>query len=228
MKSMHADAPSSPPGNGHEIGITLTFDNGPCPEVTPGVLDVLRDRGLPATFFVVGERLLEHRSLAERAVAEGHWIGNHTLTHSRPLGELGEGARREISATQEALGALAHPDRYFRPMGGGGNLDSRLLSPAAVDTLVSGGYSCVLWNAVPGDWKDPEGWVERALAQCAAQDRTLLVLHDVPGGALARLETFLDAAAERGLRFRQDLPRGCMPIRRGVIERDLTGFVAAA
>jgi len=80
----------------------------------------------------------------------------------------------------------------------------------------------VLWNAVPGDWKD-KLWVERALNECASRDWTLLVLHDVAGGAAERLEEFLDRAP---VRFRQDFPRGCVPIRRGVIERPLNGLIA--
>jgi peptidoglycan/xylan/chitin deacetylase (PgdA/CDA1 family) len=189
---------------------------------TPRVLDILRARGLKATFFVVGEQLRAHRSLAERAAAEGHWIGNHTLTHPRPLGVAGD-ARREIEATQHELGALAHPARLFRPSGEGGELERGLLSPAAVDALVDGDYTCVLWNAVPGDWKDPAGWVNRALAECASRDWTLLVLHDVAGAAADRLEEFLDRAP---VRFRQDFPPRCVPFRRGVIERPLNGLIA--
>jgi peptidoglycan/xylan/chitin deacetylase (PgdA/CDA1 family) len=191
---------------------------------TPRVLDVLAERGLKATFFVVGEQLRAHRAPAERAVAEGHWIGNHTLTHPRPLGELAEDAARcEIEATQDAIGALAHPDRLFRPSGDGGELQRGLLSSAAVDALVDGDYTCVLWNAVPGDWKDPTGWVNRALAECASREWTLLVLHDVAGGAAERLDEFLDRAP---VRFRQDFPGACVPIRRGVIERPLNGLIA--
>ena len=62
---------------------------------------------------------------------EGHWIGNHTWTHSVPLGLL-EDARAigdEIRGTQEEIGALTHPHRFFRPFGQGGNLDERLLNP---------------------------------------------------------------------------------------------------
>ena len=68
--------------------VTLTFDNGPEPEVTPGVLDTLAAAGIKATFFVLGHKLAlpGRRALAERAAAEGHWIGNHTYTHSTPLG----------------------------------------------------------------------------------------------------------------------------------------------
>jgi peptidoglycan/xylan/chitin deacetylase (PgdA/CDA1 family) len=173
---------------------------------------VLRDRGLKATFFVVGEQLREHRSLAERAHAEGHWIGNHTLTHPRPLGAAGECAWHEIEATQEAIGELTHPDRLFRPSGEGGDLEPGLLNDAAVQTLTRGGYTCVLWNAVPGDWKDPESWVDAALRQVAGRDWTLLVLHDVAGAAGARLDDFLDRVEAD---VRQDFPPGCVPIVRG-------------
>jgi peptidoglycan/xylan/chitin deacetylase (PgdA/CDA1 family) len=195
--------------------LTVTFDNGPEPQVTPGVLDVLARRGIASTFFVIGQKLGERRAraCAERAHAEGHWIGNHTFTHSRPLGEQrGEAAVEEISRTQAALGALAHPDRLFRPMGGGGHLDRRLLNPAAAALLTAGGYTCVLWNAVPRDWADPEGWLDTALAQLAGQPETLMVLHDLPTGAMRHLDRFLGAARDRGARFRQDFPPACLPI----------------
>ncbi len=192
--------------------VTLTFDNGPDPDVTPAVLDALERRGLLATFFVVGEQLARHRAPAERAHAAGHWIGNHTYTHARPLGRVdGATARREIEATQSLLGALAHPDRLFRPPGGGGRLGPHLLNPAAAEMLTAGAYTCVLWNAVPLDWKDPDGWVERALGLCADHEHALLVLHDLPTGAMRHLERFLDS----GLEFTQAFPDACVPLRRG-------------
>jgi peptidoglycan-N-acetylglucosamine deacetylase len=199
--------------------ITLTFDNGPDPLATPRVLDVLAERAIKATFFVVGEQLREHRALAERAHAEGHGIGNHTLTHPRPLGASPQ-ARHEIEAVE--LGELEHPDKLFRPSGAGGDLEPGLLNREAVDTLVAGGYTCVLWNAVPGDWEDPDGWVERALEQCAARDWTLLVLHDVPDAAAARLEDFLARVAAEVV---QDFPPACVPIRGGRITGSLAGLI---
>src|SRR5690606_1790460 len=119
--------------------LTLTFDNGPEPGVTESVLDTLAHHDVRTTFFVLGHKLAipEGRKLAERAHAEGHWIGNHTWSHSTPLGlvdDPGE-ARMEIARTQTELGALAHAHRWFRPFGGGGNLDERLLSRPALDYL---------------------------------------------------------------------------------------------
>ncbi len=199
--------------------LTLTFDNGPDPQATPRVLDVLAERAIKATFFVVGEQLREHRALAERAHAEGHWIGNHTLTHPRPLGASPR-ARHEIEAVE--LGELMHPDKLFRPSGAGGDLEPGLLNREAVDTLVAGGYTCVLWNAVPGDWEDPEGWVDRALEQVAQHDWTLLVLHDVRDAAAPKLEAFLDRVEAT---FRQDFPPACVPIRGGRITGSLAGLI---
>jgi peptidoglycan/xylan/chitin deacetylase (PgdA/CDA1 family) len=199
--------------------VTLTFDNGPDPAATPRVLDVLGERGLKATFFVVGEQLERHRALAERAHAEGHWIGNHTLTHPRPLGASPQ-VRREIEAVD--LGELAHPDRLFRPSGAGGDLEPGLLSREAVETLEAGGYTSVLWNAVPGDWEDPDGWVDRAIEQCAERDWTLLVLHDVRDAAAERLAEFLDRVPGT---VRQDFPPACVPIRRGRIVGALDGLL---
>src|SRR6266481_2490166 len=96
--------------------LTLTFDNGPDPETTPFVLDVLARRSLRTTFFVVGHKLstFEGRRLARRAHEEGHWIGNHTWSHSVPLGLLEDPSAigEEIRGTQEAIGALAHPHRF--------------------------------------------------------------------------------------------------------------------
>ena len=212
--------------------ISLTFDNGPEPGVTPHVLDVLARRAIPATFFVVGEKLARPgaRALAQRAAEEGHAIGNHTLTHGTPLGELGDEAavREEIEATQRLIGDLAHPDRLFRPFGGGGHLDERVLSPHAVEVLVAGGYTCVTWNAVPRDWERPRRWPEIAVCQCRAADPAVLVLHDLPTGAMDHLERFLDLAAQDGARFVRDFPDTCVPIRRGRIAGSLDGIVAPA
>jgi peptidoglycan/xylan/chitin deacetylase (PgdA/CDA1 family) len=210
--------------------LTLTFDNGPDPDVTPLVLDLLRRRGITSTFFVIGQKLRDPagRRCAERAHAEGHWIGNHTWTHSIPLGEQpGAGtAAFEITQTQDELGKLAHPNKLFRPMGGGGNLDRRVLSPDAVDVLQRDAYSCVLWNAVPRDWESPEDWISTALRQIEAQPWTLMVLHDLPTGAMADLDYFLDLVTERGGKLRQDFPPDCMPIVRGTLAGRIDHLIA--
>ena len=198
--------------------VCLTFDNGPTPGITDRVLDILGERGVPATFFVVGNRLERPagRRLAERAVADGHWIGNHGLTHTRPLGLLDDAsAVREISATERLMAGLAHPDRLFRPFATGGAIDERLFSTAAIDHLLRGGYTCVLWNSVPHDWDDPNGWVARAIDDVGVHDHTVVVVHDLDTGAMEHLEDFLDSLDALGAEVTQDYPEDCVPIRRG-------------
>ena len=213
------------------MDVTLTFDNGPEPAVTPRVLDVLGRTGVKATFFVLGSKLAdpERRSIAKRAHAEGHWLGNHTWSHSEPLGRVTDPSRvvSEIVETEALIGELAHADRLFRPFGGGGELGRHLLSAAAVEVLKQEKMTCVLWNAIPRDWEDPRGWAETALAQCLAQPWTLLVLHDLPTGAMGRLRIFIDRVLDHGGRFRQDFPPDWVPIRRGEVLRELEPYVAA-
>lgn len=209
--------------------ICLTFDNGPEPEVTPGVLEVLARRHLAATFFVIGGKLRDPRALAlaERAKAEGHRIGNHTLTHGEPLGRRSAAeAIREIAETDTLMGALHGPDRLFRPNGGGGLLGPHLLNAAALQYLQTHHHTVVLWNAVPGDFRDPEGWPATARAMIdAAGAPVLLVLHDMPNGAMRHLDRFLGALLDAGAVFTQEPPASCVPLRRGVDQGDIARYV---
>lgn len=209
--------------------VTLTFDNGPEPDVTPGVLDVLARAGVPASFFVLGHKIVDpaRRKLAERAAAEGHWIANHTYSHDTPLGNLpgADVPEAEIGRTQGLIGDLSHADKFFRPFGGGGALGPHLLSRPVADYLIAGRYTCVLWNAIPRDWADPEGWVETAVAQISPLDHALIVVHDLPTGAMVHLERFIETIRDAGGTFRQDFPEACVPLRRGLVVGDLAACV---
>ena len=209
--------------------VTLTFDNGPEPDVTPGVLDVLARTEVLASFFVLGKKIADpaRRKRAERAAAEGHWIANHTYSHETPLGNLPgrDVPEAEIGRTQALIGDLAHPDRLFRPFGGGGALGPHLLGRPVADYLIEGRYTCVLWNVIPRDWADPDGWVETAMDLIAPLDHALIVVHDLPTGAMAHLERFIDRVRDAGGTFRQDFPGDCVPLRRGRVTGDFDACV---
>lgn len=211
--------------------VSLTIDNGPDSDETPRVLDVLKRRAARASFFVLGQRLAEPagRRLAERAHAEGHRIGNHTWSHRVPFGAgAGDDAiEREVEATQAEIGALADPERPFRPFGSGGQLDARLLSGALVAHLVERRYSCVLWNAVPRDWERPDDWVPVALEQVAALDWAVLVVHDVLPGNHAQIDRLLGSLGDAGHELVSDLPDVCVPIRCGRLQGTLDGLIGA-
>jgi peptidoglycan/xylan/chitin deacetylase (PgdA/CDA1 family) len=197
--------------------ISLTFDNGPDPEVTPVVLDALKAAGVAAVFFAVGRNLNPQTlELLRRARGEGHLVGNHTFHHAKPFGVLEPPLDpvSEIERTQALLGDLA-PERLFRPTAGGEAPDRRLMTPAAYAHLLAGGYSCILWNNVPRDWANTEGWPEAALAEAGRSDWSVLVIHDIATGAMAQLPRFLAAARDAGAEFVLDFPDACTPIRAG-------------
>lgn len=200
--------------------VTLSFDNGPEPEVTPHVLDTLAKHSIKASFFVMGRKVVtrEGRALAMRARDEGHWIGNHTYSHTHPLGELDRAsALREFDQAEESLSWLDQRPRLFRPYGRAGKLGRHLLHPAVVERLVAGRFSTILWNSVPGDWRDPEGWIATALEQIAAKHWSLVVLHDQPSGAMKHLDAFLSKLKQAGEEIVQEFPKDCVPLREGRI-----------
>jgi peptidoglycan/xylan/chitin deacetylase (PgdA/CDA1 family) len=201
--------------------VTLTFDNGPTPAITEQVLEILAREGIRSTFFVIGQKLRTPAavSLARDAHSAGHWIGNHTFTHSVALGDRPDAdyAAREIGDTQDRIGDLSHPDKLFRPYGNSGLVGRHLLSRVAISYLLTHQFRTIIWNSVPGDWKDPEGWVERCIAQIEAQDWSVVVLHDIERGCLQRLPELLQRLADVGVIYEQDYPEDVTLTRAGQI-----------
>jgi peptidoglycan/xylan/chitin deacetylase (PgdA/CDA1 family) len=207
--------------------VTLSFDNGPS-ETTAQVLDCLLRHDVRASFFVMGEKLREpaNMALAMRAAEEGHWIGNHTFTHTMPLGDLdAETALWEFDQTELMLEPLRGSEKLFRPYGRGGGLGRNLLHPAVVERLREKAYSCVLWNCVPEDWLKQKAWVEAALSDCRTRDWSLVVLHDLPTGAMDRLDEFIVQLKREDFQISQEFPDDCVPIRHGRIVRGIDMYL---
>ncbi len=206
--------------------VTLTFDNGPEPDVTHQVLDTLAERGIKATFFVIGQKLEspEGRAAVERAHGEGHWIGNHSYTHSVSLGNSDDPDifDAEITRTQELIGALGHPDKLFRPFANAGVIDHRIFKHRHIEQLESAGYTCVMYERAVKDWEDADAWVGRALDTVNEHAWTTLVLHDIVGypqgtitNGMKNLVPFLDQLAAEGHEIVQEVAPVSMPIVRG-------------
>jgi peptidoglycan/xylan/chitin deacetylase (PgdA/CDA1 family) len=211
--------------------VTLTFDNGPTPGVTERVLDILGEAGILTTFFVIGRNLDKSAAAAglmNQAHAAGHWIGNHTLSHTVALGDRPEldHAVNEIDGAQQRIGRFSHPEKLFRPFGNSGLLGPHLLSRAAVDYLVVQRYRTVIWNNVPGDWKDPEGWVDSCIAAASAQDWSVVVLHDIEHGCLMRLPELLRRLQDIDVIYEQDFPEAVTLTRAGRIISVSESYIA--
>ena len=201
--------------------VTLTFDNGPTPGITERVLEILDREAIRSTFFVIGHNLAHPAaaSLARQAHSAGHWIGNHTFSHSVALGDRPDPdyAAYEIGNAQRAIAELTHPNRLFRPFGNSGLIGPHLLSEAAIAYLLANRFQTVLWNSVPGDWKDAAGWVERCVAQVLENEWSVVVLHDIEDGCLHLLPELLQRLNDLGVIYEQDYPESVVLTRNGKI-----------
>lgn len=148
----HEDPPVLPPdvymrGDPRFRQMALTFDDGPDDRFTPMVLDILKMEDVRATFFLVGERAARRQALVRRILAEGHDIGNHTMTHPLLTRVSPVRLRAELEATDHLLRSLARRHiRLFRPPYGAFNR-------AIIDQAQAAGYRVILWDIDSLDWK---------------------------------------------------------------------------
>lgn len=185
--------------------VALTFDDGPWPENTPDVLDVLRSRGVRATFFVRGDQASSHPDLVRRIVAEGHVIGNHTWSHP-DLSRLSPADRvAQIERTTQAIvDATGTSPCFFRgPFG-------IHRSPSIAGLAWDRGMTVVDWSIDTRDWSTPSGWspsfqqqvITRATSPGSAHP--IVLMHDGGGyrqNTVAALDEIITYYASRGFTF---------------------------
>jgi peptidoglycan-N-acetylglucosamine deacetylase len=151
--------------------VVLTFDDGPSESSTEKILDILRDKKVPATFFVCGKNAERLPGTVRRALAEGHTIGNHTYSHIFLYFRRRSTIAAEIDHTQEALERVTgeHP-KLFRPPYGG-----RWFGLYPV--LRERGMQLILWSDAGYDWKnDTDGIVRNTLK--GLKPGSVILLHD--------------------------------------------------
>ncbi len=182
----------------------LTFDDGPDPETTPAVLEVLARHGAKATFFLIGTRAAQHPEIVARIVAEGHAIGNHSWDHpalpTLPMAGVADQLRRAGAALAAAAPGIAVT--LMRPPYGDQSAASRLATRRQ-------GLMPVLWSVVAADWADDDGATIAARILQGLHPGAIVLLHDSLGSfgedrhrdrgpMLAALETVLAGRPESG------------------------------
>jgi peptidoglycan/xylan/chitin deacetylase (PgdA/CDA1 family) len=182
--------------------IAVTIDDGPDPDVTPRVLDLLDRHGARATFFCIGEKATRHADLCREIVQRGHAVENHSQNHYKHFSLLGpRGMAREIEAGQDTLaGITGRRPQFFRPTAG-------LRNPFLEPVLARHGLHLATWTRRGYDTRnrDADAVSARLTRNLAAGD--ILLLHDGNAARTARgvpvileaLPRLLDAAAAAGL-----------------------------
>ncbi len=152
----------------------MTFDDGPHPCFTEGVLDLLAAARVQVSFFVLGEAVQRYPKLVSRMARDGHTIGNHSFSHRHPWLQGDGQARDEVRRTSEAIAAVTGSEpRWFRPPHG--RLTRSMLMQAS-----SANMRTVLWSRSAVDW-GPFGTAGRVacrLQKIGAGD--IVLMHDAP------------------------------------------------
>lgn len=156
----------------HDRTITLTFDDGPDPDVTPRVLQHLNDHEATATFFVLIEAAVKHASLTQEILAAGHDVALHGLDHRRLTEMRRSAVHRHVAEGRERLESLLQrPVPWIRPPYGA-------LSPATVVGIRQAGLTPVVWGPVGYDWTErtEESVAESVMSTASAG--AIVLLHD--------------------------------------------------
>jgi peptidoglycan/xylan/chitin deacetylase (PgdA/CDA1 family) len=177
--------------------IAITFDDGPHPVNTPKLLALLRERNIKATWFVVGEMARAHPELIRQILAEGHEIGNHTMTHPLNITRLSDDRiRQEVGETAAILeNAAGYHSRLFRPPGGSTNPHIKQMLHDEF------GYTTILWSVDPNDWKRPGVSVVAHRLINGARPGAILLCHDIHAPTIAAMPETLDTLLARGYHF---------------------------
>ncbi len=169
-------------GAGGEHQVALTFDDGPDPQWTPKILDILKAANVKAAFFVVGANAERYPGLVRRIVDEGHEIGNHTYYHPNLSLCWPEHVRLELNATQLLIETITgRATTLFRPPYAADTQPSQLSELTPLQIAQDLDYLVVLENIDPQDWAKPGADIIVQRIKQQRRDGSIILLHDAGG-----------------------------------------------
>jgi len=176
--------------------IALTFDDGPHGELTPKLLDMLKARGIKATFFMVGQCVVQYPQIVKRMAAEGHEVANHSWSHLA-LNKLGaDGLRKQLANTSDAIeNACGIRPTVMRPPYGATN--------AALNKKINEEYGMkvILWSVDPLDWKYRNSARVTSQIIQGTQPGGIILSHDIHATTVAAMPATIDALLAKGYKF---------------------------
>lgn len=176
--------------------IAMTFDDGPSEKLTPELLDILATHHIRATFFVIGQNAIDHPEILQRAVREGHEIGNHSWSHPAFAKMSDAKVRAELQKTDDAIKqAIGQRPTLMRPPYG--SITARQKQWINEEF----GYRMILWDVDPLDWKRPGPNVVTSRIVKQTRPGSIILSHDIhPGTIKAMPDTFTQLEA-KGFKF---------------------------
>lgn len=186
LSAEYTDFPTYPilfhQGAGAEHHAAITFDDGPDPEWTPKILDILKERGVKAAFFLVGQNCEDHPGLVRRILAEGHEIGNHTYSHRNLAVMSGWQMQLELDATQRLIQSITgRSTSLFRPPYNADSNPTDLSELAPLKLAEDLGYTIVLEKIDPQDWARPGAAEIVQRVKDLRAEGNIILLHDAGG-----------------------------------------------
>nr|WP_188887780.1 delta-lactam-biosynthetic de-N-acetylase [Paenibacillus radicis (ex Gao et al. 2016)] len=187
-------------GNTEQKELYLTFDNGYENGFTPQVLDVLKEKQVPAVFFVTGHYVKDKPDLVRRMAAEGHLVGNHSWSHPDMTQLSAEQIRSELEKVKESVTALTGQPAmsYLRPPRG-------IFNDNVLAVSKDSGYTNVFWSVAYKDWdvnsqKGPSYAYEQVMKQL--HPGAVILLHTVSKDNAGALGAIIEEARRQGYVFK--------------------------
>ena len=178
--------------------IAITFDDGPHPKNTPRLLDMLKERGIKATFFLIGKSAATYPEIVRRIVAEGHELGNHTWDHKSLRAMSQTKIDEELQKTQDAIvAASGTTPLFYRPPGG--QINKKQME-AVMEKFH---YPSIVWEVDTNDWRSPRSIAKvHDTVMKETHAGSIILCHDIHVETVDAMPTTLDDLKKAGFEFK--------------------------
>lgn len=178
----------------HGKFIALTFDDGPSRSITPEILKILNEKGVKATFFVLGRNVKNNPDIVRNIRDSGHEIANHSYSHANLRKRSTTSIANELKKTNDELAKLDISPEWFRPPYGSSN-------STVENTASDYNMHTIFWSLDSRDWKrsSPEKLKQRILQR--VQPGEVVILHDIHRNTLHALPGIIDGLKKQGYTF---------------------------
>lgn len=172
--------------------VVLTFDDGPSEATTPRLLDILAEKDVPATFFMLGSKAKANPKIVKRASKEGHEVASHTMYHQNLVRISVDAVKSDVNEAKSAIkDILGRNPRFTRPPYG--NINDNVRSTV--------GTPMILWSVDTEDWRSKNVDSILSTAMSELHDGAIILMHDVYPTSVDAVPKLIDAVREKGYEF---------------------------